>query len=534
MKRKSHSWPAALYAGAVAGTLGLILVLRLNPDIQAGMRTFFLGVPLWMSWGAFMVGVPFGLTTFVLRRPAARRGLGIGELVASLLVVTFVVGALLSWINAEIHPEFLSTTGRRQLLQDSVIWFGGAILVMTFAWLWRKFGRRRSYAAVVLPLAALLPIMRLMGEPTSFQARTAVEVSPLGQPSRTLMVCGVEGLDSTVLMTHAAGRFHPHLDLFLEQGAWGSTDPFLPFLDLAHWTTLATGTLPRRHGVMFRVGWQYPTAFDGTLRLLPWTPQGSRLFLAWDRGRSTAPPYSTIPPLWQRLISSGVPTFALDWPGQWNAGAAVQKGPMKIGPWRSAPAAQEALEALLAETFPGESRLILRMLDQDRARVDEAVAAIEGGSRDVWLVLRGLAEVRRQLEPHRPRDAGRREVMALVVELLDSHLGRLLNVMPDDGLAAVVSPYGLAPPDAAERLRRLLGVGGDWRASAQTCPDGVLLLMGDGVVAGERFSPVRLEDMAPTICYLLDLPLAQYMEGRVILDAIDPDWLRDHPLRVVE
>ena len=121
MERKPappRPWPAALYAGAVAGTLGLVLVLRLNPDIKAGARTFFVGAPLWMSWGAVMVGIPLTLLAFALRRPAARRRLGVGELIAILLVVVFVGGALLSWTNAEVHPEFLSATGRRQLRQE--------------------------------------------------------------------------------------------------------------------------------------------------------------------------------------------------------------------------------------------------------------------------------------------------------------------------------------------------------------------------------------------------------------------------------
>jgi hypothetical protein len=47
-------------------------------------------------------------------------------------------------------------------------------------------------------------------------------------------------------------------------------------------------------------------------------------------------------------------------------------------------------------------------------------------------------------------------------------------------------------------------------------------------------APVKLEDLAPTLCYLLDLPIAQYMEGRVILEAVEPAWLETHPLHVVE
>jgi hypothetical protein len=81
---------------------------------------------------------------------------------------------------------------------------------------------------------------------------------------------------------------------------------------------------------------------------------------------------------------------------------------------------------------------------------------------------------------------------------------------------------------------RLLGVGGDWRATAKPCPDGALVLNGPGVVAGGRFSVAFLPDVAPTVCYLLGLSVAQYMEGRVILDAVDPSYLASTPLRVVD
>jgi hypothetical protein len=40
--------------------------------------------------------------------------------------------------------------------------------------------------------------------------------------------------------------------------------------------------------------------------------------------------------------------------------------------------------------------------------------------------------------------------------------------------------------------------------------------------------------VVPTLCYLLQLPVAQYMDGGVIVDLVDPAFLSDHPLRVVE
>ncbi|RLE19011.1 MAG: hypothetical protein DRJ65_20720 [Acidobacteria bacterium] len=534
MRVRAAIWVASLYAGSVAGILGLVLLMRLNPDIEPSARTFFVGVPLWMGWGAFLIGIPLGLGAWVIGRSLHARGWGVSEGTVALLALVLCLAAILSWVNAEIHPEFLSETGSRQLRQDAVMWFSAALMMIAVHRWWRRMKRRRWIASVMLLLIILLPVGRMVGEPTSFFKSLEVKVQPLDRSARPLLVCGIEGLDISVLLTQGGGRNLSNFDRLTEEGARGPLSPFRPFLDQAHWTTMATGTLPRTHGVMFRWGWQYPVAFDGTLRLLPWTPQGSRLFLAWDRGIRVAPPPSTVPPLWQRMAFSQTPTTILDWPGIWDEGAAVRRVRPPLDPWATGHSLEASLGAILVGNFPRAASEILSTLRKDEARVEQARLALEAGRENVWLSLHTLAVGRRLLEPHRTGETGRREALALVLELVDDQIGRLMDALPEDGLVAVVSPYGFALPDPLERLRRLLGFGGNWRASAEGCPEGALFLVGEGVAAGQRLAPVGLEDMAPTLCYLLDLPVAQYMEGRVILEAVEPEWLATHPLRVVE
>ncbi len=526
-------WAASLYAGSVGGVLGLVLLMRLNPDIEPSARTFFVGVPLWASWGAVLIGVPLGLGAWALGRAFHSRGWGVAEGTLSLQVLVLILGSALSWANAAIHPEFLSQTGRRQLQQDAVMWAAAALIALAvFRW-WRRSGRRGWIARVTLPLIILLPIGRLIGEPTSVFRPLEVEAMPLGRPYRPLVVCGIDGLDSTTLMVHGAGRTHPNFDHLMKTGAWGPTRPFRPFLDRAYWTTLATGTLPRTHGVMFRWGWQYPSAFDGTLRLLPWTPEGSRLFLAWDRGLRVAPPPSTVPPLWQRMAFSGTPTTVIDWPGAWSPDAGIRTVRPEPRSWAGGSSLEASLGAILVDNFPRAAEAILLTLHRDEARIAQAGLALEAGRENVWLHLRTLEVARRFLEPQRRGETGRREALALVLEIIDDQIGRLTTVLPDPGLMVVVSPYGLSGPDSVEDLRRILGIGGKWRASPEKCPPGLVFLHGSGVARGRRLTPMELKDFAPTLCYLLEMPVAQYMEGRVDLDAVEPAWAASHPLRVI-
>jgi hypothetical protein len=184
------------------------------------------------------------------------------------------------------------------------------------------------------------------------------------------------------------------------------------------------------------------------------------------------------------------------------------------------------------EPFPDQAERVWRAIEGDRAVLDRALDALALGVGQVWLRLGALAEARQLLEPLKPSHTGEREVVELMVELLDLELEGLLAAAPPDALVVLVSPYGLSPPSPYERLRRLLGIGGDWRTSGDLCRDGVLMIHGRDVAVGRRFQDLSLPDVVPTLCYLLELPVAQYMEGEVVVEAVDEAFLATHPLLV--
>jgi hypothetical protein len=192
-----------------------------------------------------------------------------------------------------------------------------------------------------------------------------------------------------------------------------------------------------------------------------------------------------------------------------------------------------SLEDALAP-FPERRSEIWVAIVRDQARVDEARDAITAGADDVWIHLETLALVRHFHEPLRRRHTRERRLLELVMELLDQQLGVLLDAARPGSVVAVVSPYGFAPPGSFERLKRLFGGGGKWQTSAESCPDGLLVVLGDGINAATRGPRATPPDVAPTLCYLLGLPVAQYMEGSVLVDIIEPSFLAEHPLRVVD
>jgi arylsulfatase A-like enzyme len=65
-------------------------------------------------------------------------------------------------------------------------------------------------------------------------------------------------------------------------------------------------------------------------------------------------------------------------------------------------------------------------------------------------------------------------------------------------------------------------------------PEGILILFGRGVRRGIRLGDSVGVDVAPTLLALAGLPVARDQDGRVLVEAIDPDFLTVHPIRFIE
>ena len=520
-------WIHGLTAGAVAGVLAGVLVMRLNPEVGQPLGGILLGVVLWASWGAVIAGAPVVLLQLVFRRltrierPWTAPGL---------IALAYLLAGVLSTINADLYLYLLSATTRRVVLQDAVAWFLGAVLSLVVGAAIRRTDAGMPWKITFAVMMVVLPAGRLMVRPTTSAEPLAVAAEPIGSPSRPLLVVGVEGLDVPVLLTYSGGGRTPALEGLTNDGAWGTTKPYEPFLRQSYWTTVATGTYPGAHGIKAHWGWNLPW-LEETLRLMPWTPQGSRLILPWGLPRRVKPPPATVPALWERMRMSGVETEVLGWPGFWPAESGVVDFDPTSGPVGLDRDLRWALEVAL-EPFVSEAPEVWEAIHRDQMRLDLAIGTLEAGAGNVWIHLGGLAVTRQLLEPLKPRHTGEREVLELVVELLDIQLQQLFAAAPPDTLTVVVSPYGLSPPSSYERLRRLVGIGDDWRSSGDRCWDGVIMISGRDVVPGRQYQDRRLPDMVPTACYLLGLPLAQYMEGTVIIEAVDAGYLSTHPLVV--
>jgi hypothetical protein len=419
------------------------------------------------------------------------------------------------------------------LYQDAVSWLVALVLAVGGGVLVRRLGSHRRHQLLYSGFILMLPILRVVWVPTPERQFLDVAARPLGPPSQRLLVVGLEGLDAEVLLADTVGSNLPTFARLREDGGRAPLQPHRPYLRRALWTTAATGTYPGLHGVKGDRAWDLPPVFRETIRLLPWTPQGSRLILPWGLARRVPLPPATVAPLWARMAASGVDSAVLGWPGSWGADPSLRV--VEEVPPESVlePTMMASVEAAL-DPLPHERDEIWRAIVRDQLRVDAAVSAIRNGSVNTWIHLESLSVVRRLHEPLRSRDTRQRRLVGQVMELVDDQLAHLFAAAGGETLIAIVSPYGLEPPQSLERIRRLLGLGGTWRASAESCPDGVVVLLGPGVADGARAPSARVPDVVPTMCYLLGLPLAQYMEGGIAVELVEPEFLSDHPLRVVE
>jgi predicted AlkP superfamily phosphohydrolase/phosphomutase len=74
----------------------------------------------------------------------------------------------------------------------------------------------------------------------------------------------------------------------------------------------------------------------------------------------------------------------------------------------------------------------------------------------------------------------------------------------------------------------------DTRTSGVHHPDGITIFCGPGVQAGAHVTQSSVLDVTPTILALLGMPIGQDMDGRVLTEALRPEFLAKTPLKYID
>jgi len=532
LRRLGHGLAAGAFAGAALAPLQLLLW----PDVAVPPDKAVLALLAWASWGALWIGgTLFALAevaALVVPALAATRGFSVGLWRWLMIPVGFVVSGAAWWTREETRDLLLSEN------RQGLAWGGSAAFVFMVTLLvlaLRRRPRRRALASALAFAGALVVCLWGIWAATPVaRSEAAVGEEIRFAPAGRLLFVSWEGTDLPWLLPAMQRGDMPFLHKRWETGAWGQLRTVHPYTRSATLATLVTGCAPAVHGVLGRHSYRVPWLTDRPVTLLlagPWPSPHQLPWRAWERAPGLAPQRAD---LWRILSDAGHKVGVVGWP-RWARGAWTVATPLASEAVRLTavdPDLRAALEPALraAPDLAPDARNSFALAGSLGSMALKRMGAHPVDALAIDLEL--AAHLRPLWTSEDPNDPGE-ELLRQTARLLDDQLRSLWLAMGEDTLLVVVSPYGLAPPSSWQRLAHLGAAPRRWRVSPTDSPDGFVFLSGPGVRPATRLSGVRLADVAATVLYLLELPVARDMSGRVLLDAVDEKRAASVPLRLV-
>jgi predicted AlkP superfamily phosphohydrolase/phosphomutase len=110
------------------------------------------------------------------------------------------------------------------------------------------------------------------------------------------------------------------------------------------------------------------------------------------------------------------------------------------------------------------------------------------------------------------------------------HTAKAPDLLPswwEDGFLLDQSVPGQQAPPSVERSTKPLEGGVEFAASHRL--DGVLMMSGGPIRKEFSFEGARIIDVAPTVLYLMGAPIPDDMDGRVLVEAMDDEFVALNP-----
>jgi len=574
----------ALAAGQVAALLIAECTFLLNPEVP---HTWTNVLSVWGTFAA-TYGIATGvLFLLVLQAVEVVRGKPLGPAWLSYRVLSWLVmlalagAAVLLWHNLVQFRLFIPSDTLRTLAVAATAVTAAATALLVVDLFHYSFGRKgavTSYvlSAVLVITAIVLPLMmRPLPEAEDTFPRMPLQDTP---SSRRLTLIGIEGASmSYVLPAIAEGKL-PNFARLIEGGASGALKTLYPNESLAVWTSIATGKLPRQHGLKAFYRYRFPfvtTHFSLRPRGLDF--RTLERVGALRRSAVTGSLRRT-QTFWSILSRFGVEVGLLRW---WGTYPAEEINGFIVSEYFYRQVKERFDPPLPHLTYPDElaDRLrdyVVLPTDIDAESLDPFVdsSVTIPGDEFPWQMelRRALADdgtyqaigtrlraemapdvfgiyffgldvighyfTRYQL-PERFGDVSDLEIRKYgrTVEAyyrhLDTILGEYIQARADDETLIIVSGHGMEPLPLSRRIVEPFKGNRYLSGYHESSPDGLLILHGSGIAARVKLQGASVLDIAPTLLYLMGLPLGRDMDGTLLTEALREELARTQPVTFI-
>jgi hypothetical protein len=571
---------ASLWAASLC-----ILTLYLNPAVQLHREILPLLLCLFLPWalgGTVALALVAALGMALRWRPRPLRSVVDGwPLLAPLLFVALAVSAALYWHNLLSYRHSVPIDALRALAVSAVVLSAAAVILLAIGLDFTIFPRHpRALAAaltVLAPVAALAVPLALRPAPPAPSPVAPVKLDTL-RPARRVQVVGIDGLGPADLRDSPEGGRIPSLVRLARRGAFGPLATLRPTEGPPIWTTMFTGRLPRDHGIKSFTTYRLRLS-SSEWALLPkgaFVGQLERLGVVHRRPLSSSSRGRRA--LWNVLDAFGIPAGLVRISGTHPPETirgfvlspyfhALREDPERVAGTLHPPGllaevtarglGPEDLEAgLLRELAdapsPGASPLedpLLAALAADALAPDLTYARAAGVLRGAYdppffaISFHGYdvaghtfyryahPEVFGDVSPDDVSRYGR--VLDQYASLLGQWVGQQAQALGPGEVLVVLSAHGLEPAPLGRRLLGALTGRSVVAASHAGGPEGFFLAVGDGIRPGSRVRGASALDVAPTLLYLMGLPVARDMEGRVLTEILDESFARQNPVTFI-
>jgi hypothetical protein len=509
--------------------------------------------------------------TFVswMARPRAAASSHVGSLSFSSLFVVAVLSVYMCVLLSFYHPAhgFTWFAAGASCLILILLWIGGRSLTASALAQRVPSASFLNYASVVLLGIVLGGMLWERGANLGIASLGAV--TPSARQSATtrraqVTLLGSDGVDWVLLNRLVAQGLLPNIKRLMEEGVAAPLQTFTDKSPLI-WTSIATGVTPDAHGVRDFV-WPY-------LR-------GRQVFLPHSRfdfiGKAAAHvvDYREMRP----FSSSNRTARAI-----WEIASLLDRHVLLVNWWATYPAEAITGSVVSDYSFPSEridreelekmsqiGRLafpegvqrvafdtMLEFVGDRRVKISEDPEVPARDRNDFFVVRDQLAarvfhalndprfDIRflflnaadapshiytfdifgDNIDEIRPRRVSQAQGEylwdTLVVDAyirLDEEVGQTLQAVGEEDLFLMVSDHGWRY-DGTSHWRR---------------PEGVLIIRGPGIRRGHKIPSAHVYDVFPTLCYLLGLPISAEVEGRVVWNAFEQDFVRRNAPQTVK